>query len=125
MARPTSDAEAIAWLVAQVPAFGSMVEEHLATFDELLPYVVFEDDFTRWFAARVRAGDEPEVRSFLSVVERLLTTEADPPASDHVWNLAAVAFVEGLQNEAGVVASARSRMGPNTTRAFDDLSRGS
>jgi hypothetical protein len=44
---PASDPEAIAWLVAEVPALRPLSDEHLNTFDELLPYVVFESNFTR------------------------------------------------------------------------------
>jgi hypothetical protein len=117
--RPASDAEAVAWLVAEVPALRPLSDEHLKTFGELLPYVAFESDFTRWFAARVRAGDWGEVQSFLAAIEPLLTTEIDPPANDPVWNLAAVAFVEALRQDRDVVALIRAGMGPNTMRAFD------
>jgi hypothetical protein len=119
MPRLASDTEATAWLVAEVPALRPPSDEHLKTFDELLPYVVFESDFTRSFAARVRAGDGREVQSFLAAIEPLFTTKIDPPANDPVWNLAAVAFVQGLQRDRDVVALTRAQMGPNTMRAFD------
>ena len=40
--RATTEAEAIAWLVDQVPELGPLLDEHLAdNHDELLPYVAF------------------------------------------------------------------------------------
>jgi hypothetical protein len=45
--RATTEAEAIAWLIDQVPELRPLVDEHIADNDELLSYVVFEGDFLR------------------------------------------------------------------------------
>jgi hypothetical protein len=94
--RPTNEAEAIAWLVERVPELRPLLDEHVRDMDELLPYVVFESDFRRWFVSAVRAGDHDPARRFVEAVEPLMTTTVKPPANDRVWNLAAVCFVEGL-----------------------------
>ncbi len=83
---------------------------------ELLPYVVFESDFLRWFVERVRTGDHEPARRFADAVEPLMTTNIKPPANDRVWNLAGVCFVEGLvmNGDDDVINIARQWMGPNT-----------
>jgi hypothetical protein len=115
--RPATEADAIAWLVAQVPELRALLDEHLADNDELLPYVVFESNFLRWFIDRVRSGDRDPARRFVAAIEPLLTTILDPPANDRVWNLAGVCFVEGLHNDHDVIDAVRAWMGPNTTRS--------
>ena len=52
--RPLTEADVIAWLVGQVPELGPLLDEHVSFNGELLPYVVFESDFLRWFIERVR-----------------------------------------------------------------------
>ena len=96
MKRPASEAEAIGWLVDQVPELRSLLDEHLACHEELLPYVVFEGDFLRWFVKCVRSGDDLPARRFVEAIEPLMTTTLKPPANDRVWNLAGVCCVEGL-----------------------------
>jgi hypothetical protein len=114
--RPASEAGAIAWLVDQVPELRPLLDEHLAYYEELLPYVVFESDFLRWFVKCVRSGDDAPAKRFVEAIEPLMTTTIKPPANDRVWNLAAVCFVEGLvmQGDDDVVERARPWMGPNT-----------
>jgi len=116
---PATEADTIAWLVSEVPELGALLDEHLADMGELLPYVVFESDFLRWFAHQVRAGESEPARRFVAAIEPLLTTAVEPPANDRVWNLAGVCFVEGLQNDQDVVDAVRSWMGPNTSKAFE------
>jgi hypothetical protein len=62
----------------------------------LLPYVVFEGDFLRWFVKCVRSGNDAPAKRFVEATEPLMTTAVKPPADDRVWNLAGVCFVEGL-----------------------------
>lgn len=104
-----------------------LLEEHVADNDEVLAYLVFEGDFLRWFIARVRAGDHEPAQRFVAAIEPLMTTNVHPPANDRVWNLAGVAFVEGLvlQDDVDdVIATARLWMGPNTSRDFDTYRSG-
>lgn len=75
---PPTEAEAIAWLVDQVPELRPAFDEHLKDHDEVLPYVVFEGDFLRWFIARVERGDQGPARRFVVPIEPLLMTEAVP-----------------------------------------------
>jgi len=120
--RATTEAEAIAWLVDQVPELRPLLDDHVAYNDELLSYLAFEGEFLRWFVERVRAGDDDPAQRFVAAVEPLLTTDVEPPADDRVWNLAGVCFVEGLVMEGtwdDVVTRARDWMGPNTSRNID------
>lgn len=114
--RPTNEAEAIEWIVDQVPELRPLLDEHVAYHDELLPYVVFEGDFLRWFVERVRSGDDASAKRFVEAIEPLMTTSVRPPGEDRVWNLAGVCFVEGLvmQGDDDVVERARLWMGPKT-----------
>lgn len=103
-----------------------MLDEHIDYNDELLPYVLFEGDFLRWFIDRVRAGDHEPAQRFVASIEPLMTTEVDPPADDRVWNLAGVAFVEGLVMKGDVddvIATARPWMGAHTSRDVDRMFR--
>ena len=74
MKRPTSEDEAIGWLVDQVPELRPLLDEHLAHYAELLPYFVFESDFLRWIVKRVRSGDDPPAKRFVEAIEPLMTT---------------------------------------------------
>lgn len=113
--RPTNEAEAIGFLVERVPELRPLHDEHVADNGEVLPYIVFEGVFTRWFSGAVRAGEvEGAAQRFLSAVEVLLATDAQPPAADAVWNLAAVAFVEAAALQDEVVAAALPWFGPRT-----------
>lgn len=114
--RPRNEAEAIAWLVAEVPELRPVLDAHLMDMDdELLPYVVFEGGFLPWFVRAVRAGDDAPARRFVEAIELLMTTRVEPPANDGVWNLTAVCFVEGLvmQGDNDVIKRARPWLGPN------------
>jgi hypothetical protein len=114
--RPADESGAIDWLVEQIPELRPLLEEHLADNGELLSYVVFEGDFLRWFVDRVRRGDHEPARRFVEAIEPLMTTNIKPPASDRVWNLAGVCFVEGLvmNGDDDVIEIARPWMGPHT-----------
>jgi hypothetical protein len=117
--RPETEADAISWLVVEVPELRPLLDEHLRANSELLPYVVFEGDFLLWVIDRVRSGDIEAARRFVAAIEPLGTTDVRPPANDRVWNLAGVASVEGLQNDRDVVDVARTWMGPSLSRAFE------
>jgi hypothetical protein len=122
MDRPSDERATISWLVEIVPELRPLLEEHVACYDEVLPYVVFESDFTRWVIERVRAGDHEPARRFVDAVEVLMTTSVEPSADDPVWNLAGVAFVESLALDgdwADAVPTIRSWMGPRTVRDFE------
>ncbi|MDA0167909.1 hypothetical protein OJ998_02335 [Solirubrobacter taibaiensis] len=94
MDRPSDEQATILWLVEIVPELRPLLEEHLECYDEVLPYVVFESDFTGWVIERARGGDHEQARRF---VESL--------ALDDCW--------------ADVVSTIRSWMGPRTARDFD------
>ena len=108
MRRPRDEAEAIAWIVEQVPELRPLLDQHLAEYGELLPYVVFESDFLRWFTERVRSGDHEPARRFVEAIEPLM--------SDRVRNLADICFVEALvmNGDDDVIEAARPWMGPTT-----------
>jgi hypothetical protein len=62
----------------------------------------------------------------VAAIEPLMTTGVEPPANDRVWNLAGVAFVEGLVMQGDVddvIDVARPWRGPNTSRDFDRMFR--
>jgi hypothetical protein len=124
ISRPTTEAEAISWLVDRVPELGQLLDEHVAFNDELLPYVVFEGDFIRWVVDQVRGGSHEAAARFVDAVEPLMTTDVEPAANDRVWNLAAVCFVEGLVMQGfwdDVIEIARPWMGPNTSSEIDRM----
>jgi hypothetical protein len=123
--RPATEAEAIDWLVSQVLELRPLLDEHMAYYEELLSYVVFEGDFLRWFVDRVRAGDQDPAERFVAAIEPLLTTTVRPPADDRVWNLAGVCFVEGpvMQGDDDVIEASRPWMGPNTVADIDRMYR--
>jgi hypothetical protein len=125
--RPTTEAEAIAWIVDRVPELRSVLDEHLAdNYGEVLTYLAFENEFLRWFVDRVRAGDHDPAERFVAAIEPLMTTDVEPPSDDRVWNLAAVCFVEALVTQASwddVIETARAWMGPNTMRDIDQMFR--
>jgi hypothetical protein len=118
--RPATEADAINWLVAEVPELGPLLNEHLADNGELLPYLVF-GDFVRWFIDRVRSGDDRPAWRFVVAIEPLMAIGVAPAANDRVWNLAGVCFIEGLQQDDDVVGAARPWMGPNTSRALNTI----
>ena len=122
MDRPSDEHATILWLVEIVPELRPLLEAHAKYYDEVLPYLVFESDFTGWVIERVRAGDLDPARRFVDAVEVLMTTSVEPPANDPVWNLAGVAFVESLALDgdwADAVPTIRSWMGPRTAGDFD------
>lgn len=124
--RPANERQALAWIVERVPELRPLLDAHIADHGEVLSYVVFEGDFLRWFIDRVRQGDHEPARRFAASIEPLMTTGVEPPANDSIWNLASVAFVEGLvmQGDADdVIATARPWMGPNTSSDIDEMLR--
>lgn len=119
--RPLTEVAAIDWMVEHVPELAPLLHAHLDYNEELLPYVVFEGDFTRWFIDAVRRGNDHMARRFCDAIETLLATETDPPGDDPVWNLAGVAFTEALVmgGENDVIARARRWFGEATSRDID------
>ena len=127
MDRPVDEQSTIAWLVEAVPELRPLLAEHIEDNDGILPYLVFESDFTRWLVDRTRAGDHEPARRFVDAIEVLMTTTVVPPADDPVWNLAGVAFVESLALDADwadAVPTVRSWMGPFTASDFDSYATG-
>jgi hypothetical protein len=119
--RPTDELSAIEWLVSEMPELRPVLDEHVADNDEVLSYPAFAD-FMRWLVDRVRAGDHAAASRFVAAVESLMTTSAQPPASDPVWNLAGVEFVESLAVDPDwkdVVPTIREWMCPRTAADFD------
>lgn len=122
--RPTTTEDAILFIVERMPELRPLYEEHLRFNDELLPYVLFEGDFTVWLRDHVRSGDQGDaVARFLDVIEILMTTESQPPADDPVWNLAGVAFVESLVlgGEHDVLELIAPLVGPSTARDIEQM----
>lgn len=117
--RPTTEREAIRLLVECVPSLRPLYEEHVALYEELLPHLLFEGSFTRWFCAEVRLGESLQSpMRFAQTVELLMDTTTEPPGHDRVWNLAAIAFVASLADgrEYDVIQRAQEWFGPNIRR---------
>ena len=116
--RPSSNLEAIEFLVLRVPALRPTLAEHIADNTEVLSYLAFAD-FNRWFCAGVRADhSEAELRAFADAVEVLLTTDLEPPAHDPVWNLAAVCTEDSDWIDADVLARIADWLGPATKESL-------
>jgi hypothetical protein len=110
--RPSSEDDAIEFLVSRVPALRPTLAEHVADNDEVISYLAFAD-FNRWFCAGVRAGHaEAELRAFVDAVEVLLTTDVEPPSDDRVWNLAGVCIEDSDWIDADVLARIEHWLGP-------------
>jgi len=121
MRRPKYD-ESMEWFAAAVPELAPLLLRHLADWDELLPYVVFEDDYMDWFkSTAVAEPTNPSLRKFLDCVEVLL----DGPA-DEAGNLADIGFVEHLVagGEDPVLVQLDRQLGPVTQAAFDRFRSG-
>ncbi|WP_205697556.1 hypothetical protein [Conexibacter sp. SYSU D00693] len=123
--RPATEVAAIDWLVEQVPELAPILDAHMDYMEELLSYVVFESDFTRWFVDAVKTGNDHMARRFCDAIEWLMATKTEPAADDPVWNLAGVCFTEALVmgGEDEVVARARPWFGEATTRDIDYMLR--
>lgn len=107
------------WFAAAVPELAPLLVKHLAEWNELLPYVLFEDDYMAWFkSAAVADPENPSLTKFLDCVEVLL----DGPA-DEASNLAFIGFVEHLVagGENAVLAQLDQRLGHATAAAFDEF----
>jgi len=78
-------------LVEAVPEFAATLDEHVKTFDELLPHVLF-GDLTAFVTAAHKAGEDELVKRCLEFLDDALT-HGDPK----VANLVHVSFVENTQ----------------------------
>ena len=87
---PLISADLISALYAAVPDFGPMIDEHVASYGELLPHVLF-GDLTRFVLAGHERGDRDLERRSLSFLDRALR-EGD----EEVRNLVQVSFVENV-----------------------------
>jgi hypothetical protein len=77
-------------LRAEVPEAGSVVDDHLATYDELLPHVLF-GDVTRFVMDAYEEGRSGVERRCLEFMERALRD-----GDDDVKNVIQVSFVENV-----------------------------
>jgi hypothetical protein len=77
-------------LVEAVPALGPVVEEHIESYGELLPHVLF-GDLTRFVLAAAAKGDETNVRTILDLLDTGMVS-GDPD----LVNLISASFVENV-----------------------------
>ena len=77
-------------LVAAVPEFRPVLDEHVADFDEVLPHVLF-GDLTRFVLAAHERGDTALVSRSLEWLDRALRG-----GDERVQNVVAVSFVENV-----------------------------
>lgn len=118
MRRPKYE-ESMEWFATAVPELAPLLAEHLADQGEVLPYVLFEDNYMGWFKTKALADPtNPSVTRFLECVEVLL----DGPA-DEASNLAFIGFVEHLVagGEDAVLMQLSGRFGPATEAAFEEF----
>jgi len=83
--------EVVTMLVKTVPEFAATLDEHVKTFDELLPHVLF-GDLTRFVTEAHNAGEDELVERCLRFLGDALT-HGDPK----VTNLVQVSFIENMQ----------------------------
>ena len=95
--------------VDAAPSLGPVLQDHLDSFDELLPHVFF-GEVTRWAVLRYEdALDDREVASVLDLLEREF-------ASGRATELIAASFLENLPRSDQSGAGIRQRLGPQLTR---------
>jgi hypothetical protein len=80
----------IAELTEAVPAFGVVVDEHLATFGEVIPHVLF-GDLTRFVLAARADGDEAAVAAILQRLNAALVA-----GRPDVVDLIRASFIENV-----------------------------
>jgi hypothetical protein len=112
---PRTQPEFVNWLVDRHPGLAPALEEHLATYDELLPHVFF-GDVTRYASVLAQEGRETaELDRLLADLNNALSGGTE----DEVGNLVWASFVENAQ---GVAGDDEEKLRTQLT-AFPDLAR--
>jgi hypothetical protein len=95
-------------LEAASPDFARARAEHTRYHDDVLPYVLLEDDLRPWLASHI-TSDRSQLESVLSVLE-----EAFLKGNEDVKTLIAIALLEGLGRDAAMPRERelRERLGP-------------
>jgi hypothetical protein len=107
----------VADLVEEAPPLLPLLQEHLDTYDSLLPHI-FMADVTRW-AVREHTSN-PSDQSLALLLQRLETAfEAGDP---HEHELIGASFLENLPSRTDPGADIRERLGPAMRRHLDQYS---
>jgi len=107
-------------LTANVPAFATLYEEHVAKYDEALPHVLF-GDLVRFLDNEVRVnGPESAVLAqAMGLLERAMGSQ-DPKLQE----LVAVSFIENLEPGEATFPAFRRLFGPKLEAQFSTYQAG-
>ncbi|MCG8459030.1 MAG: hypothetical protein MI919_22365 [Holophagales bacterium] len=101
-------------LVHRFPVLLPLLQDHLDTYDELLPHV-FLGDFTRWMQEELTLARPPsELKDILGFLE----TEFES-GSTHQQELISVSFLENLPRPGEPAFEFRQELGPSLRRQLD------
>jgi len=99
-----------------VPATQPILEDHVASNDEVLPHVLMAD-LRRFLVDRITTNDQTTLAEFLREIERLASS--DNPS---VRNVVDVSFIEDLvlgdPGELAALEMIRPQLGPATTASL-------
>jgi hypothetical protein len=110
---PRAQPEFVNWLVDRHPGLAPVLEEHLATYDELLPHVFF-GDVTRYALSLARDGEIDELNRLLGDLDAALDE-----SEDEVANLVSVSFVENASTDEDEPLRTGLRGFPHLARALN------
>lgn len=102
-------------LLQRVPELTLVLDEHLSSYDKLLPHV-FLGDVTRYVVEQVRTNQQvipDSVRRAIEFLEEAMASE-----DESVLNLISVSFLENLIGEEAATAQLRSVFGPRLGSEF-------
>ena len=103
-------------LVDRCPSLLPLLQEHLDTYDELLPHV-FLGEVTPWIVERYQADpDDPELRAALSYIDEYFGTSSP---SDR--ELIGVSFLENLPRADEPGSEIRDALGPALRAHLDEF----